>query len=263
MNFERFAELHGLIINHLTYDRWVRVPTVDKPHSKNGAYIFDGKTGAVQNWAIHDKPVSFRSKTYTPDPDWKAKRAKAEQDRAKRNNEAIKRAKYILDNSKKSSHPYLIKKGFTEGKQWVWNDLLVIPMRIDQKLVGCQLISQDGTKKFLSGQITKGAETIIDAKGRHILCEGYATALSLRRAIKTTGKRYTIHVCFSAGNILEMATKYPTSIICADNDDTGTRTAIATGKPYWISPHAGEDFNDFELRVGSEVAGKAFIEAFV
>jgi len=135
-------------------------------------------------------------------------------------------------------------------------------MRIDGKLVGCQLISQDGTKKFLSGQITKGAETIIDAKGRHILCEGYATALSLRRAIKAAGKRYTIHVCFSAGNILEMAHKYPTAVICGDNDETGIRTAIATGRPYWISPSAGEDFNDYELRVGSETAGKAFIEAF-
>ena len=46
MNFERFAELHGLIINHLTYDRWVRVPTIDKPNSRNGAYIFDGQTGS-------------------------------------------------------------------------------------------------------------------------------------------------------------------------------------------------------------------------
>ena len=262
MTFTSFAEQHGLIIDHLLLDRWVRCPTTDKPHSKNGAYIYDGASGAVQNWAIHEKPVSFRSKTYTPDPNWQAKRAKAEQLRANRQNEAIKRGAYILDNSRKASHPYLVKKGFTEGKQWVWNDLLVIPMRIDGKLVGCQLISQDGTKKFLSGQTTKGAETIIDAKGRHILCEGYATALSLRRAIKTAGKRYTIHVCFSAGNILEMATKYPSAVICADNDPTGIRTAISTGKPYWISPSAGEDFNDYELRVGSETAGKAFIEAF-
>lgn len=262
MTFQSFAEQHGLIIRDLIHDRWTRVPTIDKPQSRNGAYIWDGSSGAIQNWAIHDKPVSFRSKTYTPDPNWQAKRAKAEQDRAKRNHEAIKRAKYILDNSRKSSHPYLVKKGFAEGKQWVWNDLLVIPMRIDQKLVGCQLIDKDGNKKFLSGQITKGAETIIDAKGRHILCEGYATALSLRRAMKTTGKRYTIHVCFSAGNILEMAHKYPTSVICGDNDETGIRTAIATGRPYWISPSAGEDFNDYELRVGAEVAGKAFIEAF-
>ena len=61
MNFERFAELHGLIISSLIMDRWVRVPTTDHPHSRNGAYIFHGDTGCVQNWAIHEKPVSWKS----------------------------------------------------------------------------------------------------------------------------------------------------------------------------------------------------------
>jgi len=260
MTFESFAQQHGLIIRDLIRDRWTRVPTVDHPHKKNGAYIYDGASGAVQNWAIHEKPVSFRSKTYTPDPNWQAKRAKAEQLRANRQNEAIKRGAYILDNSRKASHPYLVKKGFTEGKQWVWNDLLVIPMRIDGKLVGCQLISQDGTKKFLSGQTTKGAETIIDAKGRHILCEGYATALSLRRAIKTAGKRYTIHVCFSAGNMVEIAKKYDNCLVVADNDPTGIKAAKQTGKQYWVSPVKGEDANDFELRCGSVLLGESLLK---
>ena len=32
-----------------------------------------------------------------------------------------------------------------------------------------------------------------------------------------------------------------------------------TGKPFWISPLSGEDFNDYELRVGSDEAGKSLI----
>ena len=54
MNFESFAEQHGLIIDSLIQDRWVRVPTTDHPHKKNGSYIWDGYTGAVQNWAVHE-----------------------------------------------------------------------------------------------------------------------------------------------------------------------------------------------------------------
>jgi hypothetical protein len=48
-------------------------------------------------------------------------------------------------------------------------------------------------------------------------------------------------------------------LIVADNDSVGLNSAIKTGRPYWISPCDGEDFNDFELRVGAEVAGKSLI----
>jgi putative DNA primase/helicase len=260
MNFETFAEQHGLIIDHIVHDRWTRVPTTDKPYSKNGAYIWDGKIGAVQNWALHEKPITFLSKDEfrISDAEYRAKKAKAETDKKARNHKAIQKAVFIMDNAKKQDHPYITKKGFTD-KHWVWNDLLIIPMRIDQKLVGCQMIDKDGSKKFLSGQITKGAEAIIDAKGRHILCEGYATALSIRRALKAVHKRYTIHVCFSASNIVEIASKYPQCMVVSDNDAVGIRSAKKTGKPFWVSPVDGEDFNDFELRVGSLEAGQSLI----
>ena len=43
MSFQAFAEQHGLIIDHLVYDRWTRVPTLDYPKKRNGSYIFDGQ----------------------------------------------------------------------------------------------------------------------------------------------------------------------------------------------------------------------------
>jgi len=54
MTFEQFAIEHGLLIDSLTQDRWMRVGTVDHPHKKNGAYIFDGRNGAIINFAVHD-----------------------------------------------------------------------------------------------------------------------------------------------------------------------------------------------------------------
>jgi putative DNA primase/helicase len=273
MNFESFAEQHGLIIDNIVHDRWTRVPTKDKPHSKNGAYIWDGRSGAIQNWAIHEKPVTFKGKEEfrITESEWRNKKAKSEADRKLKNNRAIKTAKDLLDNATKKSHPYMAKKGFPDFKVPVftmglvfpelakYDGCMLLPMRIGDKLVGCQTISQDGTKKFLYGQITKGAELVIDNKGRHILCEGYATAMSVRRALQSVKKRYTIHVCFSAANIIQMAQLYNTCMIVADNDDTGLRTAKKTGRSFWLSPVAGEDFNDFELRVGADVAGKSLI----
>jgi len=259
MNFESFAEQHGLIIDHIVYDRWARVPTIDKPHSKNGSYIWDGQSGAVQNWAVHDKPIPFKTDRVIDKDAWIKKKQVADAKRKEKQNKAIQRAVFLLDNATKQIHPYMEKKGFPNCKQYVYEGMMLLPMRIGQKLVGCQTITQDGTKKFLYGQTTKGAELRIDNKGKHILCEGYATAMSLRRVLRSMGLKYTIHTCFSAANIIEIASYYPQCVIVADNDSVGLNSAEKTGKPFWSSPVSGEDFNDFELRLGTEQAGKAFI----
>lgn len=261
MNFQQFAELHGLIIDHLVSDRWTRVATVDHPHKRNGAYIYTGQSGAIQNWATHDKPISWYSEeNYTPDPQWKAKQEKVKKERLEKQNRASRKASWIMHQCEKKSHPYLVKKGFKNQKSWVWNDLLVVPMRIysDQaksassnKLVGCQLIDAIGNKKFLTGQITKNASAVIDAKGQHFVCEGYATALSLRNVMRNLKKRYTIHIAFSAYNMLHIA-KDLDCIVIADNDEAGLRMAEIIGKPYWVSDVKGEDFNDAEQRLGTE-----------
>jgi len=257
MSFEAFAIQHGLIIKHVVMDKWTRVPTEDHPHKRNGAYIWDGRSGAVQNWAIHDKPICYRDNSATYDPSIaRAKAAKAEKERNERQRKAAAKAAHIIKQAREDNHPYLTKKGF-EIKGMVYDGQLVIPMRIGNELVGCQLISQDGTKKFLYGQRTKGAYCGFDNKGRVVLTEGYATALSVRRALKSARTRYKIYVCFSAANIAQIAAQNPDCIVVADNDPVGIKTAKNSGRDYWVSDFDREDFNDYELRVGTKDAGIA------
>ena len=262
MSFELFAEQHGLIIRSLVEDKWVRVPTTDHPHKKNGAYIYDGNSGAVQNWALHEKPISWRGEGVVDYDAMKRKRDAHAKELAQKQHEAARKAGWIMKQSRKETHPYLAKKGFPDEKSWVWNGLLAVPMRINQALVGCQLISADSSKRFLSGQRTKGATALFDNKGIEILCEGYATALSIRRALKAVRTRYKLIVCFSAGNILSVSKEHPSAFLVADTDTTGLSVANQSGLPFWQSDVAGEDFNDTETRIGSRSAGEWLLRVF-
>lgn len=258
MTFEQFAMEHGLLINSLILDKWVRVPTEDHPRKRNGAYIFDGHKGAVINFAMHTQHIIYKSEEpHKPDPMAGIRRQLAEKERRDRQKQAANKAAFILNNATKAQHPYLLRKGF-DCKGYVWKGLLVLPMRVNDALVGCQLIQEDGTKRFLSGQITKGASLVIDNKGRDILCEGFATAMSVRSAMRHLKERYTIHVCFSAGNMLEIAKGLRDPLVIADNDASGVGQSVAKkiASRYWLG-QIGEDFNDTEQRIGTVEAAES------
>ena len=66
-------------------------------------------------------------------------------------------------------------------------------------------------------------------------------------------KRYTIHVCCSAGNMKKVASTIEgKGLVVADNDESGTgeKTAKEIGWDYWMSDVVGEDFNDAHQRLG-------------
>jgi len=259
MNFEQFAEAHGLIIRSLVLDRWVRVPTVDHPRKQNGAYIFDGRMGALINFALHDKHITFKSdEAYRPDPEAKAKRERADKERRERQERAAGKAATMLKAAVKATHPYLARKGFPEQEGWVFNGSLVLPMRFQNRLVGCQLIDASGTKRFLTGQRTKGASLVIDNHGPDVLVEGFATGLSVRRALKSLRLRYRIHVCFSAGNMVEVGQGLREPLVVADHDASGAgqRAAKKISSRIWLG-QLGEDFNDAELRLGTGAAAES------
>ena len=257
MMFEEFARQHGLIINEVIPHRWIATPTEDHPRKRNGRYKFLGDIGWVQNWATMPKAAVWKSSS----PTGSVQISRAIRDASREREEAAKkaagRAGWILHQCTTRHHPYLERKGLPDEVGNVWETegerLLVIPMRVEGSLVGAQLINDQGEKKFLNGQRTKGASFVIDAKGLPIFCEGYATALSVRAVMKLIKIRYSIHVCFSAGNMETVAGGIPGGIIIADNDPNGVgeKAARNTGKPYWLSDSIGEDFNDYHLRVGS------------
>lgn len=257
MNFDDFARGHGLILKHVVPGKWMAVPTEDHPRKRNGRYKFLGDVGWVQNWATMSKPEMWRSEgTKVPTIDFRRIQRDADRERLENARKAAQKAAWIMHQCKPDTHPYLERKGFPDEKGNVWENegrrLLVVPMRNDGRLIGCQLIDEDGGKKFLAGQQTKGASFVLDAKGIALFCEGYATALSIRAAMKAMKVRYTIHVCFSAGNVKCVAGSTPNGVIIADRDPSGIGELAAkdTGKPYWLSETVGEDFNDYQLRVG-------------
>jgi putative DNA primase/helicase len=102
----------------------------------------------------------------------------------------------------------------------------------------------------------------MDNKGIHILCEGYATGLSIQEAFKKMSRRYTIHVCFSAGNMKKIAADLKPGIVVADNDASGTgeRVAKEVGWKYWMSDVVGEDANDTHVRLGNFTFGQSLLK---
>ena len=258
MQFEDFARGHGLIIGSVQHDKWVPTPTVDHPRSSNGRYKFLGNVGWVQNWATMEKPATWFAEGESASSSVVKERiAKSNQASNDAKEKAAAKAGWIMNQCKLDTHPYLASKGFPDEQANVWEKdgerLLVIPMRIAFKLVGLQIINEQGEKKFLYGQQSKGATFCMNAKGIPLFCEGYATGLSIREMMKTCNIKYCIHICFSASNMKHIAGYYPNGIIVADNDNSGVgqATALETGKPYWISPTVGNDFNDEHMQIGA------------
>lgn len=172
---------------------------------------------------------------------------------------AARKAGWIMHQTVQEQHAYLHAKGWADAKGAVWHpseeqNLLCIPMRIGDALVGLQMIDREGSKRYLSGQRTSEAEYVISNSGRGAMdwyCEGYATGLSLRECLQALRMRYRIHITFSAGNLAKVAGKYGSGYVIADRDDsqTGERAAQKTGLPYLL-PEAG-DFNDFHKKAGT------------
>ena len=267
MRFIDFAAAHGLDIRSLEQGRIARCPTKDHPGKRNGAYLFDGEWGWVQSWETMLEPEYWKDDSIIEPHRVESLRVRMEasrkqhnQDRAKESVAASKRAQAIITAAKQEQHAYLDSKGWRDtGLVWYPAEdinLLVIPMRIAGTLAGCQLIDRDGSKKFLKGQRTNGAEYVFGTRGVDVWCEGYATARSLNECLSMSGAQARVHACFSAGNLQRMA---KTGIVIADNDasQTGEKAARATGLPYWMPDRIGQDFNDYHQERGTFPAGMA------
>ena len=183
-----------------------------------------------------------------------------------------------------SAHPYLLAKGFPQQGGLVLDGNLLVPMRHYQayeRVQSVQMIGPDGSKKNLPGGKASEAVYKLGQGGERYYCEGYATALSVMAALKRLSRdqHCEVWVCFSAGNIPNVAKSRRRSMVIADHDwwrcpkkecrakwdyeskrcpscgssgvtePAGEKHAKQTGLPYWMPPDPG-DANDFALEHG-------------
>lgn len=129
---------------------------------------------------------------------------------------------------------YIQKKGISPIGVRQSDQDIVVPMFIDDKLIGLQRILPNGEKRFLPGQNNKGACFLMLAGGVVVpelvlVCEGYATGATL---IALTKK--AVCVAFNAGNLgpacESIKRQFPDTkiIICADDDRWGD---LSKGNP--------------------------------
>lgn len=172
--------------------------------------------------------------------------------------QAAVRSRKILAECERQTHPYLAGKGFPDLTGFVASDSrLVIPLCTEQgDITSLQFITDRGAKKFLQGGRVRGCCHRI-GRGREIwVCEGYATGLSLQQALQLMGRRVSVAIAFSAGNIPAVVETFRdiTSriFVIADNDvksDAGRKAAEKTRCRWWMPPLAG-DANDLHLSQG-------------
>lgn len=253
MDFVQFCRSMGVRMDYLPpMGRWIRYATDDKPHHKNASVKYMGEIGFVKDWrGMEDTAVWF------PDGFVEAKRAqilrKAHDDSERLASEAAQKATRMAEECHAATHPYLERKGFPD---LVWkateDGRLFVPMFNRERLVGAQLIDADGKKKFIYGQRSGGAELPLGSRGVRLICEGFATGLSVQAALRNLKVSYVVHVAFSAGNMKKIAQRISDGVVVADNDESGTgeRVAREIGWPFWMSDVVGEDFNDAHKRLG-------------
>jgi putative DNA primase/helicase len=268
----------------VAFGKWMQTDTLSGRNGKgDGRVIVNEANVTAYNWQTGENATVWMTDGRT---DLKERREIAraiEIEREKQKARAVRAAKtaeWIVEAAATAGHPYLVGKGFQTQKALIIDadhvrrhvgdylvpdsgkKAIVMPARADGRIKSLQFIWEDGTKKFLAGgeiggtshRIAKGADTW--------LCEGLATGLSLRAALKALRRSDTILCCFSASNLTVVARSIQgRSFIIADHDEVpdadpfdglgaGEHYARAAGKPYLMPPTTGDDLNDMHMRDG-------------
>lgn len=279
MQFVDFARAHGVLIDHLIADgRIHRCPTETHPRKRNGAYMAESGRGWVFAWDGEATTQWFADPNAKP---WteEEKRAVAERRRAQQRRIesghalAARKAQAMITAATPGPSRYLAFKGFRErvqrgttpderhGYGLILNGALIVPMRsLTGTLQGAQVIewnpqTREHEKKMLTGMKAKGAVFRLGSPRASTvwLCEGYATAISIKLACEQMRLNAAVVACFSDSNLAHVAPHVQGErYVFADNDASGAgeRAAKATGLPYCMSPNEGEDANDVHVRDG-------------
>lgn len=266
IGFIEFARASGVDIQSLNADgRIHRVGTTLHPRSKNGAYMFDGVRGWAQAWD-GDTSVNYYGEkiefTQADKAEWVKKKQAQEAHQEKVYAQAANKAQEILSNCELKTHEYLAYQKLDEELGFVTaENALIVPMySLGGKLQTIQQIKfNDTLKKFEKKMLYGGkAKLAIHRLGNKnaletILCEGYATGLSIKLACDMARLNVAVVVCFSANNLVDVAKLIKGKImVFADNDAslTGETSAVKTGLAYCMSDVIGDDANDLHRKSG-------------
>jgi putative DNA primase/helicase len=265
---------------------WVRCPVEGKARSnRSGAVLVfdDGRGGIVWNW-VSGQQQRFTAEGLAGEGEVKAPRRDPDAERRARETQqaAEQAAGEMVRAAEVQPHPYLAAKGFADETGLVLDDpaaltpqaetwsgmrhqlaqmagpFLVVPGRVAKRVVTVQLVDTEGRKLNMKAAPMKGAAHRI-ATGRETwVCEGIATALTVRAALRLLGRSATVLSAFSAANVAKVAERLNGSVIAADHDapqealhgkGAGEFYAARTGHR-WTMPPALGDWNDYHQSEG-------------
>lgn len=264
---------------HIPTDRWVRFPGIGKGKANRSGWcrmisatlaVFgDWSSDMKATWTDDSRSVDAATIRAANQAHRDAQLIFRRQQKATQDS-AASQAQAMLDRATPAIHPYLARKGFPELMGLVLDGNLLIPMRAEAgpqwEMCSVQSITPDGGKRFLFGGRAKGAIHRLGslAAKRVVLCEGYATGLSIKAALDKLPYTHAVIVCFSASNLVYMAKTFPRAVVCADNDAscTGEQAAIASGLKWTMPYEIGTDFNDLHVNMGIYVVVERMRELF-
>lgn len=262
--------------NEFTEGRWLRFPGVGKKRSNRSGWcrIISPTLAIYGDWSSNFRAV-WKDDSHVDSEQARkrlldAQRREQEFVRAQRarQRQAAQEAQQLLGRCQVATHPYLVSKGLSAWRGMVSpeGELIVAARAVEDYrcLLTVQRIAPDGTKRFLRGARARGAIHALGERNsrRQLLCEGYATGISLHLAAKELWGPHCVIVTFSANNLLSVAPHFPKALVCADHDISGVGEQIAkeTGHPWVMPPQAGDDFNDVYHRLGPISGRRAVME---
>lgn len=265
--------------------RWAYCPVIGKGRSNTSGRVMirdDGRGGIAWNWATGQRQAF--SEAGPTDAAMPALRRDPEQDRRQEveRQETARICAVMVRSAVAGQHPYLAAKGFPDELGLVLDDprdclpdsdvgrrigralpetdgpVLLVPGRIGGEVTTVQVITADGTKKNIIGGRMGGSAHRIATGSETWVCEGIATALSIRAALRLLGRSATVLAAFSASNVARVAGGLHGAVVAADHDKpvdafggigTGEYYGIRSGRR-WVMPPERGDFNDMHQADG-------------
>jgi len=265
-----------------------RLPTEDKPRSRNGAVIvlsvrplriwYTNHATGISGMYSEGAGSGLPSKAEFQRIMRARQQAKAEREASQA--EVAARAEVLWRSARRAdpNHPYLVRKQIEPHSIRQIDDNLLVPLRLNCAIQSLQFISPEGEKKFLYGGRVAGCHYGLGIpRNTLLIAEGVATGCTLAEVLELG-----VSVAFNAGNLksvaIDLARRYPQSriIVCADNDvrtvgNPGLRyaheAAAAVGGKY-IAPQFSmralveplSDWNDYRTRYGEGALRACFEE---